>query len=469
MSPRYDVFLSHATADKPAVEFLARKLREQGIEPFLDKWHLIPGEPWEEALEEALDESQTCAVFLGPTGIGGWQNEEMRSELAARVRDKTHRVIPVLLPGSFEPRKEELPRFLARLNWVDFRAGLDDEEAFRRLVSGIRGIAPGPGGSDSRGEAVKSPPLLLKRTTQSVEALTHKDNSYATINPTGAERTEKSRVIMVLLTIVVLGIIVMMASLFSLWRADKPKKPETPYREVPAPKPRPPGRITDKDPLPQEDSLSELDKKLINEVRFYSSDKDIESLLSRGARFTPACLVQAAYTKNTKLIEKIIDADVPINSRGGEPISPHIGFYAAVDNPLSVAVSGLDKSTTSFLLSKKADPNFLNRKMESQFAVALSGRIMLGNAASGFIANDDKKLFEIIEELVAAGGDINSQDGEGRTVLMIAAEKGEHEWVKFLLKKGAKKEVADKRGYLARDYAERRADYDLARFLDPGV
>ena len=108
MKPVYDVFLSHSSADKPAVEDLARRLRELGIEPFLDKWHLIPGDPWQEALEEALDASRTCAVFLGPKGLGAWQNEEMRSALATRVRNRSFRVIPVLLPGSFEPRKEDL-------------------------------------------------------------------------------------------------------------------------------------------------------------------------------------------------------------------------------------------------------------------------------------------------------------------------------------------------------------------------
>ena len=46
------------------VEALAQRLRDAGLEPFLDKWHLIPGEPWQEALEDALDQSSTCAVFL---------------------------------------------------------------------------------------------------------------------------------------------------------------------------------------------------------------------------------------------------------------------------------------------------------------------------------------------------------------------------------------------------------------------
>ena len=52
----YDVFLSHNSLDKDAVEALARRLEDDaGIHPFLDKWHLIPGNPWQEELEGALD------------------------------------------------------------------------------------------------------------------------------------------------------------------------------------------------------------------------------------------------------------------------------------------------------------------------------------------------------------------------------------------------------------------------------
>ena len=145
----YDVFLSHQSGDKPLVESLAARLvDEQGLRPFLDKWHLIPGAPWQEALEEALDQSGTCAVFLGASGLGSWENEEMRAALDERVRNKSFRVIPVLLPGA-EPKDEKtLPRFLRRLTWIDFRGGLDDPDSFQHLVAGIRGVAPGrpPGG-----------------------------------------------------------------------------------------------------------------------------------------------------------------------------------------------------------------------------------------------------------------------------------------------------------------------------------
>ena len=148
--PRYDVFLSHASADKPAVEHLARKLREEGFEPFLDKWHLIPGEPWQEGMEQALRQSRTCAVFLGKE-IGPWQNEEMRTALARRVKNREYRIIPVLLPDGPKSGLDELSELLGRLTWVDFRAGLDDEDAFWLLLAGIQGKAPGPGSGGGGG------------------------------------------------------------------------------------------------------------------------------------------------------------------------------------------------------------------------------------------------------------------------------------------------------------------------------
>lgn len=141
-----DVFLSHNSEDKPDVETLARRLEDEAkLKAWLDKWNLVPGEPWQEALEQALDQSRTCAVFIGPSAMGPWHNEEMRSALDQRVRQRGFRVIPVLLPGANMPERGELPRFLSRLTWVDFRGGdgLNDKEQFHRLVCGIKGILPG--------------------------------------------------------------------------------------------------------------------------------------------------------------------------------------------------------------------------------------------------------------------------------------------------------------------------------------
>jgi hypothetical protein len=143
----FHVFLSHSTADKPAVEELARRLAKEGIQGWLDKWHLIPGDLWQPAIEKALAESGTCAVFVGPSGFGPWQNEEMRAAIDRRVQDngKRFRVIPVLLPGAKRAERSSLPTFLVATIWVEFHDSLEDPDAFHRLVCGIRGIEPGGG------------------------------------------------------------------------------------------------------------------------------------------------------------------------------------------------------------------------------------------------------------------------------------------------------------------------------------
>lgn len=143
---KFNVFLSHNNADKPAVEAIARKLVKEGIEPWLDKWNLIPGEPWHEAIVDALNSCESCAVFIGPSGIGPWQNEEMRAAIDRRVRESQgrFRVIPVLLPGSKRDERSRLPTFLVATAWVEFRHTVDDKESFRRLLCGIKGLEPGP-------------------------------------------------------------------------------------------------------------------------------------------------------------------------------------------------------------------------------------------------------------------------------------------------------------------------------------
>jgi len=141
----YDAFLSHNSQDKPAVEQIARWLEDKaGLKVWLDKWNLIPGDPWQEGIEDALDQSRCCVVFLGPNGLGPWQNEEMRAALDERVAQGTIRVVPVLLPGRDRSQiKKDIPRFLRRLTWVDFQNTVDDEDALQKLVCGITGTPPG--------------------------------------------------------------------------------------------------------------------------------------------------------------------------------------------------------------------------------------------------------------------------------------------------------------------------------------
>jgi hypothetical protein len=143
----FHVFLSHSASDKPAVEELARRLAKEGIQAWLDKWQLVPGDAWQPAIQKALEESEVCAVFVGPQGTGPWQNEEMRAAIDRRSGESNSRfrIIPVLLPGAKRAERSSLPTFLAATTWVEFHNSLEDPDAFHRLVCGIRGIEPGPG------------------------------------------------------------------------------------------------------------------------------------------------------------------------------------------------------------------------------------------------------------------------------------------------------------------------------------
>jgi hypothetical protein len=130
----FDVFLCHNVADKPAVRDLSRRLRERGILPWLDEEQLPPGRPWQQELDQRIDDIGAAAVIIGPSGVGPWQNHELMAFLRAFV-ERGSPVIPVLLPGGKQPA---LPVLLRGMTWVDLAA----HDALDRLVWGITGTKP---------------------------------------------------------------------------------------------------------------------------------------------------------------------------------------------------------------------------------------------------------------------------------------------------------------------------------------
>lgn len=134
----FDVFLSHNSKDKPTVVQLAEELKKRGLHVWLDVWELVPGRPWQEALEEIIQTAKTAAVLVAKDGLGPWEKPETRgclSEFASRRMP----VIPVLLPGA--PKTPNLPLFLKQFTWVDLRGGLSKDE-LDRLEWGITGKKP---------------------------------------------------------------------------------------------------------------------------------------------------------------------------------------------------------------------------------------------------------------------------------------------------------------------------------------
>ena len=133
---RFDVFLCHNSADKPAVKAVARALRSRGVLPWLDEWELPPGQPWQPLLEKQIGQIRSAAVFVGLAGVGPWQEQEIYGFLREFVARRSA-VIPVLLDNA--PSAPDLPIFLRAMTYVDFR--LREPDPMVRLEWGITGSA----------------------------------------------------------------------------------------------------------------------------------------------------------------------------------------------------------------------------------------------------------------------------------------------------------------------------------------
>ena len=137
MSEQFDVFLCHNSQDKPEVREIARKLQQQGLNPWLDEWELRPGLPWQPELEKQIHNIKSAAVFVGENGTGPWQQMEIDAYLRRFVSQGCP-VIPVLLNNA--PQQPDLPIFLSGMTWVDFRHS--ELNPMGRLIWGITGIKP---------------------------------------------------------------------------------------------------------------------------------------------------------------------------------------------------------------------------------------------------------------------------------------------------------------------------------------
>jgi hypothetical protein len=137
LSRPFHSFLSHSHEDAHWVERLAGRLADEcRFRVWLDRWILVPGKSWQQAMARGLEEAATCAVCIGESTPQGWFQQEIERALDLQTRNPEFRVIPVLLPGA---SAEVIPGFLSLRTWADFRAGSDADYAFHVLKQGIRG------------------------------------------------------------------------------------------------------------------------------------------------------------------------------------------------------------------------------------------------------------------------------------------------------------------------------------------
>ena len=133
----FQVFLCHNSQDKPEIRELNNLLRSRGIVTWFDEEQLPPGRSWQELLERQIQEIGSAAVLVGESGLGPWQNSEMRAFISEFVERKCP-VIPVILKSC--KTVPQLPLFLRQFTWVDFRK--PEPDPIERLLWGITGTKP---------------------------------------------------------------------------------------------------------------------------------------------------------------------------------------------------------------------------------------------------------------------------------------------------------------------------------------
>jgi nucleoside 2-deoxyribosyltransferase len=96
----YKVFLSHSTADRNWVEWIAQNAAELGVEVYLYEHDSQPGVPIAEKIKQAIQSSDALVVLLtGDSQSSSYVHQEIGF---AEAKGKT--IIPLVQPGVDEQR-----------------------------------------------------------------------------------------------------------------------------------------------------------------------------------------------------------------------------------------------------------------------------------------------------------------------------------------------------------------------------
>lgn len=133
-------FISHASEDKDRfVMGFATKLRQRGVDAWLDRWEMLPGDSLvDKIFEEGIKDAAAFIVVLSATSIQKkWVREEMNAAFVARV-SRQCRIIPVVIDDC------EVPEALKSTLWESIRDLQNYEESLRRIVASIVGRTEKP-------------------------------------------------------------------------------------------------------------------------------------------------------------------------------------------------------------------------------------------------------------------------------------------------------------------------------------
>lgn len=129
------VFVSHATEDKDRfVNKFALRLRENGVDAWLDKWEMLPGDSLVDKIYgDGLKEALTVIIVLSSNSVSKpWVREELNASVIAKIQKGT-RLIPVVIDEC------EVPEALKSTLYEKINDLLNYDENFERIKASIFG------------------------------------------------------------------------------------------------------------------------------------------------------------------------------------------------------------------------------------------------------------------------------------------------------------------------------------------
>jgi len=128
------VFLCHAHSDKDTVKALYARLTQDGVDAWLDKEKLIPGQDWELEIRKAVREADVVVVCLSKQfNQDGFRQKEVRLALDVAMEKREDAIF--IIPA----RLEECDNLesLRKWHWVD----LFEKDGYEMLVRALQARA----------------------------------------------------------------------------------------------------------------------------------------------------------------------------------------------------------------------------------------------------------------------------------------------------------------------------------------
>jgi hypothetical protein len=132
LSKQLRIFLLHARSDEGAVHRLYRRLTKDGVEVWLDREKLRPGQDWQYEIRKAIHSSDMIIVCLSNqfNKQGGYRHEELRMAVdrANSIQEGEIFIIPARLEAC------DTPEPLRKWQRVD----LFEADGYKKLRSALR-------------------------------------------------------------------------------------------------------------------------------------------------------------------------------------------------------------------------------------------------------------------------------------------------------------------------------------------